>query len=537
MTDQKLYRQLKTGIVIIFYLFTFLFFFFHANGNLDPDLGWHVRVGQDILSDKAVPSVEKYNFPILGQTWVDHEWLANLVSFLIYDRTGYIGLTAFFAFVFTLTLMIQHYWLIRKYRADQGFAFLSLAIIIIQFFGSIAMLQQAGVRLQMLTLPFLMTELIILDVYAKNGKWTALLPLALLFIVWANIHGSFLIGLFVLLLWGVVNFAEAFVGSGKKFTSFDNRKSVAIRYFLFLPIPFLATLLTPYGLSLFAFLSDYTDPYYRHTITEWLPAWENPVSGAAVAYLAFITTILIAAYHRLLKQGKQTIDIWLLVSTTVFLLLAFESKRHFPLLFVMSFPFLIWFLMIPGQVVPVMSKLYLKRANLVPFSLVFILGFLLMILQVGARLEPVGDPFSAEQNCIKYPCEAVEFLKNSPFRDRNLLNLYGWGGFLQVIWPEKLLFIDGRQPQRKFDDHTFLKEYRLFWDKEHVAKKLDTYAIGVVLINNAIAEKPTLFSKYVLRSELLEKSAQNDALRTYLVSSGQWELKYEDKTSSVYIRK
>ena len=106
MTIQKIkFRHIYWGF---FYLAIFSYILFNSFNYLDPDLGWHLRVGENILTEKAVPGPDYYNYTLEGQNWIDHEWLSDLITFLIYNNFGYIILSLFFALIFFSTLIILH---------------------------------------------------------------------------------------------------------------------------------------------------------------------------------------------------------------------------------------------------------------------------------------------------------------------------------------------------------------------------------------------------------------------------------------------
>ena len=93
-------------IQILFYILVFSFLLNHSFKYLDPDLGWHLKVGQQILEEKAVPGSELYDYTLENKTWVDHEWLLNVFSYWVYDKFGYISLNIFFALLITIILII-----------------------------------------------------------------------------------------------------------------------------------------------------------------------------------------------------------------------------------------------------------------------------------------------------------------------------------------------------------------------------------------------------------------------------------------------
>ena len=49
---------------------------------VDPDMWWHVKVGQTILATHHWPTVDPYSFTVNGQPWMAYEWLGEV------DRTS-----------------------------------------------------------------------------------------------------------------------------------------------------------------------------------------------------------------------------------------------------------------------------------------------------------------------------------------------------------------------------------------------------------------------------------------------------------------
>ncbi|MFH1856275.1 MAG: hypothetical protein ABH836_03465, partial [Candidatus Omnitrophota bacterium] len=53
----------------------------------DPDMGWHIRNGQDILR-WGVPHGDLFSYTMPGYPWVAHEWLTDVGFYLIYSHWG-----------------------------------------------------------------------------------------------------------------------------------------------------------------------------------------------------------------------------------------------------------------------------------------------------------------------------------------------------------------------------------------------------------------------------------------------------------------
>ncbi|MCK4553702.1 hypothetical protein KAU19_01945 [Candidatus Parcubacteria bacterium] len=568
-------------IWILFYILVFVFLLKNSYNYLDPDLGWHLKVGEQILTEKQVPDINYYNYTLNGQKWVDHEWLSNAIMFWLYDNFGYLSLNLFFAFIVLLILIIQNVFIqkyfltphllggdylkhttennnIKSKNRLKGAGF----IAIFQLLGLFAIAPHIGVRVQEITLLNLLLLLIIIYHYQKNKNYKILFWLPFLFYFWACLHAGFLIGLFVLFFWISAKLVELIIHKYKSwqfidFNSILNLKQIKIFSF-FAALSILATCLTPYGLKLYLFLSDYKNTYYLKHIQEWLPIHYLPIMLWQLLYSAIAATVIILliifSFKKNKGEGEATQCLarhWVaqIAISLLFLFLAFKSKRHFPLLFIVSFPMIITFFS---------SYLYLPRPTdlagqklgrgkpkifdqnwkkpLIFIKSYLIIGLLILIYTYSISINFISDPFSCF--CHSFPCEATKFLKeNKQYHDLNIFNNYGWGGYLLWAWPEKQLFIDGRLPITEFAGHTLFEEYHEFFKEEKVEAKLSQYNIKLVLLKIDKPYKLNWFEKYLLQLNEDKINDKKNYLKDYLEDSSGWQKVYSDEISKVYVEK
>ena len=45
----------------------------------DPDLWWHTKTGLMILEKGSIPDTDLFSFTAYGKTWINHEWLSDVV--------------------------------------------------------------------------------------------------------------------------------------------------------------------------------------------------------------------------------------------------------------------------------------------------------------------------------------------------------------------------------------------------------------------------------------------------------------------------
>jgi len=519
-------------ISIFWFFFYFLIFGLLLNNSfsyLDPDLGWHLKVGEEIVNLKGVPHINNYNYTFAGD-WVDHEWLVNLVSYKIFDSFGYISLSIFFALIIVVSLILLNLFIRRYFKKAP-----EALIAIIQIFGLAASFPHFGVRMQEFSFLFFILELIIIENFLRDRIYKSLFWFLPLFYIWANIHGSFVFGLGILFIFLIVKLLERVVLNTKikKYFDFNNLISnYNLKIFsLFILGSILVTLITLYGLNLYSFLVSYSNAFYLQVISEWLPQSAFPFNYYQLVYLSFSAAIIVIAYYNLKREELKKINFWHFCLFILLFVAAFKSRRNFPLFFVSSFILLIPLIYSIFEIEKIKTIILRKELK---YFLLF--AMTITIISNFATLETNNNPFNSY--CNDYPCGAVNFLKKeSKYNNLNIFNEYNWGGYLIWTHPERKLFIDGRLPQVGYKGHTFIEEYFEFLQKDSgFQNKLDEYDIDLVLLkNNDYQIKARRWEKFLF---LLDEQNLNipHYLRRYLESSPLWEKIYGDEVASVYLR-
>lgn len=512
---------------ILFYILIFFVLLKNGFSYLDPDFGWHIKAGEEVFINKAAPSLNHYNYTYTGN-WVDHEWFSNLLTYLGYKHFGYLFIVAFFSLVALSIFVFLNILAYKKFSKKSIFP----VLVFLQFLGILASSPHFGVRIQEFGVLFLLLLLVILDNYNRTKKNKYLFLMLPLFLVWANFHASFLLGIFLIFSWFGVKLIERIIYKKWNLYLFNFDKVLSLpALFKFLVFAFLSlimTLINPYGLKLFSFLGGYSNKAYLYLIQEWLPQYSFPFHYDQLVYLALGATALIFSFYFSLKK-KNKIEIWPFFLTFLFLVLSFKSRRHFPLFVIASFLFMTSFYSdFLGEI-----KIKAYDASLKALT---ILCFILIIFSQIISINLIKNPFSGF--CNAYPCLAIDFVKSdSKYLNGNMLNAYDWGGFLIWAFPEKKLFIDGRLPQVEFAGHSFIEEYRRFFLKNENQKDLlNQYEINLVLIRNKdYFVSPKKLEKLFFQIEEKNLNKKN-YLREYLNNSSDWELVYSDDVSSVYYR-
>lgn len=542
-------------IIFLFYALFFALLLKNSFSYLDPDFGWHLKMGEDISLSKKANYENHYNF-IFSQNdnyWLNHEWLSDFLLFQSYSNLGYIFVNIIFALIIVLSIFLLNNFITKNISQEKRFL---LFLFPLELIALKASLPHSGVRIQELSVLFVVLLFLILSHFEKqsiknkNNYWKVLLILPPLICLWANLHAGFLLGIALLFFYFGVKLVEKFISSYPKsliykllssFLSFEKVLSCKklIVFFSFSMLAVASTLLNPYGLKLFDFLFQYKNTAYLKIISEWFPQYYYPFMYWQILYIGIIITILIVTIFSSNKKEAKILNPWNFSLTLLFILLAIKSKRHFPLLFVSTLPLVAQFLfkdfglLFTSQNKKLNNKSYIN--TFVNIYLIFCFVFVISVILFSIKF--VKNPFTSF--CQEYPCSAVLFIKNDPELNKlRLFNDYGWGGFLIHENPEQKIFIDGRQPQKPFKNHSYVEEYLLFHKKNEgqIEEKITEYDLELFLVNNISSFKLSWLDKNLFGMKESDLKI-NTNLRESLEANENIEKIYEDKVSIIYKKK
>ena len=238
------------------------------------DFWWHMAIGRQIIQTGAIPTVDVYSLTQSGQPYLSYQafWLADILLFLIYNLGGAILIVLAQTTLITVTysLLLGLGWRLTHHLRAAAFGTL---------FAAVLGFDNWNVRPQ--TFTYLLGTLILVGIYEyrRTGKkaWMTVFPLAMLF--WANIHGSFPIGLALLGLWLVDESFKALNMSDAK--SLLQRFKPAAPAGAALALGGLACLFNPRGLGLLSYLSVMANnQVVQQYATEWAPSTFGSLAGS-----------------------------------------------------------------------------------------------------------------------------------------------------------------------------------------------------------------------------------------------------------------
>jgi hypothetical protein len=465
--------------VVLASLLVCLTFCFCSMRFSDPDLWWHLKVGQEIWRTHALPNADHWSFTAYGKPWIDHEWLSQLLLYVVWRIGGYQALQ-FFLCAVSSAIVAMVYVLCRRYCGNAEVAMLGGFLAF--FFGTMGF----SLRPQLIGYALLVLLLLIVE-RAWSGRPRALWWLPPLFALWVNCHGSWMLGL------GILSAASlcAWIAQRRfRFTGGPDAQLVAG----VLGFSMAALLINPVGVRLLAypldvFLHQRTNLNF---VAEWFPLTMQDVRG--VGLFAVLGALLLAALTGRARASAFELTVLLPVA-----LLAIQHMR-------MVFVFGVVCAPIVCRVVAQMKGSGRPRRDFLPAN-----AFLMLLCSLCCYAAFPSEKKIAANIASHNPVEAVRFIKRSGLPGP-MLNDYMWGGYLIWALPEQKVFIDGRGDI--YDWSGVLARYR------------DWYSLD--------ADPERLLNDYGIRFCLLPGSSAQARVMSHLTG---WTRVYSDNVAAVFARR
>ncbi len=372
----------------------------------DPDLFWHLASGSWMLDHRLLLDRDVFSTTMTGTPYSVGQWLGEVVYAALYRGGGWLALHLMRgALIGVATFFTAR--VVLRFQEHPGWAIgpIVAAVLISKFLW--------GDRPQLFSLalfPAFIAVLLASRFDAPRRIW-ALVPLMLL---WANLHGAFVAGL-VLVIVFVVESWLARAPSRRLFTAVG-------------ALTIVASFITPSGLRAFSFAATYAKS--ASAVVEEQPAdILSPTGLVFAALLLGALAIGLVGSRADLRTRTRSPILWV-GSIMPFTLLGLAHQRLLPYAAMILAPFVA--AMLPalfGRVVAVAPSMPGRAAALVLVPLV------VASVAVATIAAPRAPDLSA------YPTGAVAALRQRP---GPLLNEYDWGGYLIFAVPEQPTFVDGR---------------------------------------------------------------------------------------------
>ncbi len=473
-------RRAFSFLTMLAFLLVTLEFIMTRGSVVDPDIWWHLRNAEYLFQHHQFPRADMYSFTVVGQPWINHEWLSEIPYYLAW-RAG--GLGGMDAVMFATISLIFLGLLYLSYMETRHFKAAIVACCFLTFIASVSF----GPRTILFGYLYLVLLLVILQRFRQKGN-APLWLIPPLFCLWANTHGSWSLGLIVFSIITAAGFAQGSWGrvDAQRWTP-SQMGELAVTGLASVA----ALFVNPFGsrLVFYPFDMAFRQKLNISHVAEWVSVDFHDLRGKFV--LALLLTLLVTA---LLRRTR-----WRLAELGLVLFALYSGLTYVRFLFLLAI-----------VIAPVLTRILEFVPQYRPKADTPLINALVICLMIGSIIH--YWPTSAEmQKSIseKYPTQALTYLKAHP-PDGPVLNFYLWGGYLAWNDRDLKVFIDSRVDIYEYAG--VLKDY------------LD-------LLN--LSQSKSILDKYKIRYVLFpQPGGYSESALTYVLEhDSQWNVIYSDATT------
>ncbi len=387
---------------------------------LDLDLWWHLRGGDAIVAQHALPERGVFS-QHSERPWVEYSWGFEVILSRVYRSFGLIGLTVFRSAVEAFITAVLFFTLLRGLGSFwQSWALTALGMWAIQ--------HNLGLQPMLCSVALMMLELALIFEARRRGTMRPLYVLPFLFLLWANLHIQFVYGIVVLMLLAGDGILRAILPAQWADEN-QARPQLPLAPLLGVTaLSVLATLVGPYSWRLYSVLVSYVQSSVPYTIIRELQA----LSFRSPQHFVFILILAGAFFALGWRHSRDPFAISLLVICTI---ISLRMRRD------------CWFACLPALAIiadreGIASRVFLRSKRALTFAAATAVASLLMFAVIewdanasNATLERMVAEY--------YPVDACNFARTHSLPGP-IYNDMNWGGFLIWALPDKPVAIDNR---------------------------------------------------------------------------------------------
>ncbi len=468
------------------------------------DVWLQIKIGELIVKEGAIPQTLLFPFgPIADNAFQAHEWLASILVYLFERATNHDALIwlqggiaiAQFVLCFILAMRVS-----GSLGAATGLAVMAMTTA---NFRNL-------LRPELYAVALMIGLLIVLDAYRTARRWPTLLWCVPISVLWANMHGSFILAPVMAALFAagaaLENLQPQLKSGGLRFAHPDWRSALGAT----LPwagaaaAMLLGAMVNPEGYRLLAF------PFTLHAskavmsgIYEWLPTLSPLMLGTLGVRIFLGVACLVGLVVAALRRHLRWTDAVLLLAFTA---LAFDRNR-----------FIVFFGFIALYVIAGLIARWPRRGAFEPW----LLASVTLACAVGIAVTML---YGNAQGCRPYECRSDNMsvlmaeAVNRPEVSGNVLNSYELGAeLIYRAWPRLRPSIDSRVDSYG-DDYFHLHQYVLTHDaamEEYAVASDVRYILLTWRDYEVVKERPILHAHWHRlvgdhKMVLLERNANAD---------------------------
>jgi hypothetical protein len=469
----------RSGIYV--FLISFASLYYLANAPLllaHYDLGWHLAAGDLIRDQGNIPFHDPWSFTSGGKQWYNLSWLWDVIASVIFQYANFSGLILF---VVACCAFIVGY--LTSVCLSSGASTIAVCISVFSsclLYPAFATFPNAYLTAS----PNISTMLFCVIFYGECLKRTRHFLLPVMMVLWANLHGGFVLGFLIVGIFGG--------------TALLRRDWVNFKIYSFAGVGcFIATFINPLGWHIYEGLATTLGHFVQAYITEWWSYFENITMPGSIPGIIYI---LIFIALELLHRGFCPIEARLLSWLVLFL--GLYQYRYMSFFFIFSTVPIALHL---DRLLPKQLNNFRVQRSLLAAGIIGACALPLTYMQIDPAL---GLPQMLSEQDVLY--------LQTHFSHARLLNHWSNGGILIFRTRGAIpVFVDGRAATAYPD--ALLRDYFKLVEPEMNETDWDT-----------------VLEKYQIDTVLWVKA--HEELRRFLVGKRGWKEAYAGSYVSIYAK-
>jgi hypothetical protein len=377
---------------------------------VDPDAWWHIGVGESILATGALPSSDPFSWLTAGDRFVAHSWLWDVSMAIAHRAAGPTG-TSLLAVPLT-AIMIGIAWALLRLVAPGSPPLAHAGLILVSL---LAALPSWAPRAQTFDVALVLGTALVLARYLRSGDRRTLMALPLIGLLWANLHGSAVLGFVAMLGLAVIA-----MPLGRRSGAWPTRRYEPLLVASTGGVA--GTLVNPYGPWLLLY------PFDRSVASAFSPEiveWRSPDFGAPELLVARVLFVSVLIALPIVRRRSPDLDPFIASAAALWTFAALGAVRFLPI----AAPLLV------VAIAPALDRIgppdrAAHAAVARPMLIVAVTAAAILAIGiVGWSFIAPADQGAAIAH--RLPVGATEALESSGCRAR-VMPAYGWAGY--VAW-------------------------------------------------------------------------------------------------------
>lgn len=497
------------------------------------DLAYQLRAGEGILSGNGIPTVDTWTFTVQGTPWLDQQWGAQAMLAAVFRVGGWTGLVVLRAALVGLTFAllvrtIRSAWSIASVRAGGSvIASSARTATLVVLLAFVVAMPALALRPQLFGIVLFAATLLVLVERSVHPRRLWLIPVFAA--LWANLHGSFPLGIVLVALAWVdeVALLREPQPPGRPARSRRARLLGSTGLAIIGAVSLLATLVSPFGLDGWRYIERLAaNSSITQQVSEWRPP--SPLDPAgAVFYVSLLAVLVVVAFRFRSDRGRPPARYWAsLLAVVIFGTLGVLTGRGLAW----------WALAAPVALVSLQPGLKLADAAAVglprirartareaaesesrrsPLNAVVMAVLVLAAVALLPLWRPVG-PAGIPAATLTHAPQGIGARLDRLTAIGEVTHVWApqtWASFFEWAAPDGCYAVDSRI-------ELFPKD--LWDDASRVASGADNWL--------------TVFDRYTGTIALVTTAEQEAVLRPTLEGSVVWSLDYRDADGAIWVR-